>query len=1024
MASSYDAYDSRPRSSRRNESFSKSRDRYYLKPTAGPHFTSSSGEGRGRGGVNGDGQSDNEYASKRSSRPSLDPRYHYPPPLPPDTGRTPHYPPSPNRRQYSWPPQPTCEDEAAALAKEAGTQSLLKTVGKDEARSRGTIDQEPIVQDVPELVNREERRFVPVTDNARQQATSPPVITPPTSEDERERKAKRRPSKLDMSFNKFDDSVPEMSKRAASPYAFKPSRQPKDEPSADAFLSPEDMLSPPPTDSRSRRRVHVGAHSQPSSPSRRDSKQSSDYFSLLADETAVDDTDDDRSDLSSRSDRPKPSMYPPAVSRKSGNLRTSTQPSVIDFAPPPNAASIRRLNLDTRRNTDTVNTLPTLSNFRVDQSRRLTPLMASGALSALGTLAVSSSPTTPKSAAELPLPITRSRESSYGSSYAVSPADVPRKQEPPTPQRSPRVSADLSRDQSTISSPASRTGSVSGSRPSSPSPRTPGDSPRLPKTDLDWSALITANAARRTKPPSRLNSSVWQESMPAMPSMPTMPTMHRVDLRPSGPTRNSSLPYPVNDGPATPTAYMPSERTHQYFPETRPLVQTSAKEPAQYIPDKRSRLQAPDAQQSKTASRSPSPAPSSKSYTSTASSSKTVRPSIQTHHSTSAVPRHEKLQQAEKSGSTQGRRGSYTLSSQAKSDLQVLVKKGLPHCPRARPVAGYDDWYTLIGAPSLDFCPDCIDKIFERTIFRNYFRRSPPLPLNAPVQCAMGGFAWIRLAWLYTLQQQRTDLDLLKDVAKIEDSSDPPCPGDREVVRPWYGLRDPDGLFVKNFHVCYSDVRKVERMLPTLEGLFLPLPQRVSYTKATCAIRPDSNRFSAYIDALIATHEKAVASRKPANSLPFIDLVERRQSLRDCTKDHLLLGQLWHFIPSIPQLTVCEDCFETIIEPEVKKNQDIAVRFNRTIQPLYGEGPGSSCQLYSQRMRKVFRRALQDNDIKYLTRKAKERRDAELRLQERYRYVVNKAKRLSWEGSGSEDDERRLDREITRITDEWRTYWE
>lgn len=100
------------------------------------------------------------------------------------------------------------------------------------------------------------------------------------------------------------------------------------------------------------------------------------------------------------------------------------------------------------------------------------------------------------------------------------------------------------------------------------------------------------------------------------------------------------------------------------------------------------------------------------------------------------------------------------------------------------------------------------------------------------------------------------------------------------------------------------------------------------------------------------------------------------------------------------------------------------MRFNRTIQPVYSEGIGVSCQLYSPRMRKVFARAIRDKDMKYLARKARERRDAELRLQERYRAIVQKAKRVSWSSADGRDDERILNREIERISEEWRAEWE
>ena len=181
-------------------------------------------------------------------------------------------------------------------------------------------------------------------------------------------------------------------------------------------------------------------------------------------------------------------------------------------------------------------------------------------------------------------------------------------------------------------------------------------------------------------------------------------------------------------------------------------------------------------------------------------------------------------------------------SSQTKKDIQALTKKGLPPCNRLKPVEGYSDWYCLRDAPSVDICPDCIESVFERTVFRNSFRRSPPRSLDDKVQCAIGGNPWIRLAWLLTLQQQRSDLNLLKDISAIEEST-APCPGDRAAALSWYGLRDSEGMFLRNFRICYSDVRKIERLLPTLNGLFVRLPHRASYDQHVCGIRPQALHF-------------------------------------------------------------------------------------------------------------------------------------------------------------------------------------
>jgi hypothetical protein len=156
-----------------------------------------------------------------------------------------------------------------------------------------------------------------------------------------------------------------------------------------------------------------------------------------------------------------------------------------------------------------------------------------------------------------------------------------------------------------------------------------------------------------------------------------------------------------------------------------------------------------------------------------------------------------------------------------------------------------------------------------------------------------------------TLQQQRLDLRLLEDLAEVEETSTP-CTGDNEAARTWYGLRDKDGIFVKDFRMCYSDVRKVECLMPSLSRMFVRLPQRTADEMGVCAIRPEGNRFSIYIDALLTTHEKAMAGRTGPDPSPFISLVQWRSQLRECTKDQLLRNGLWHFTPNLPELTICE----------------------------------------------------------------------------------------------------------------------
>jgi hypothetical protein len=201
-------------------------------------------------------------------------------------------------------------------------------------------------------------------------------------------------------------------------------------------------------------------------------------------------------------------------------------------------------------------------------------------------------------------------------------------------------------------------------------------------------------------------------------------------------------------------------------------------------------------------------------------------------------------------------------------------------------------------------------------------------------------------------------------------------------------------------------------------------------------MRVESTRFSAYLDALVNTHEAALSSRQGADSMPLIDLVERRTRLRECTRDNMLLGALWHTHPDIPGLTVCEDCFEEVVEPCIKSAlaspssaNSFLRKFTRTLQPVYNEGPGSSCQLYSRRMRRVFQRSVEDGDGRYLKKKVRERKEAELWLQEKYQELVRRWRRAEVEaqGQGAEVERslrERLDQELEKISRVWKGEWE
>ena len=920
----------------------------------------------------------NTMDSRRSDRYSYDDRYSYPSQRPQDPARSKSTARSVVHKRRSWPPAPIVESEAASLAREARSKRPPSESGEDEAPSKGEIDQEPIIQDVPGCLDAQGRGY----DSEKETPSAKSIPTPPTSEDEKATRGRsKRPSNLGLDMS---DIAPEFQRRAPSTYAYSKSTPVKEDiVSSATFLSPE-SITPPPNDVRSHRSA------QPSSP-RRDSvrlsprsRKGRDYFgSAPSDEDAIAESMSDTPPSLNRR-RSKSSRRPER--RPSDNYTTS----VVDFASTnPTEPSIRKSRLESRRQTDTATSLP--KPRMNERSSRPSPLVSSSAMSDLDHPTANSKLNSPASNlspyASYP-PVNRDARN-------ISPASVTSRTSASSQvQQSPR-DQEYTRDGGSALS--SGTQSASGSRPGTPNsagnPVRMPHIPQMPQNELDWTSLMAATSGRQrgatAKPPSRLSASMRMESAPEVPR-------HNSTARLS-----TGLPYPMYDEPGVPSSSTSTERGYQGF-------------------GKSATLEVPPQDDSMAQSWSGPPPPAS------SFNPNNPRPALAARHSfanTSPVEARSPSSFSRPVRPETVRKTSLNGAAPTKQEVDEMLARGMPGCPRPDLVAGYDDWYTLVGCPSLDFCPHCIDSVFERTVYRNCFRRAVPRSLNSKVQCAFST-PWIRLAYILTLQQRQPDLVLMHDLADIEQTSEP-CPGGAEALRSWYGLRDPDGLYVRDFHICYSDVRKIERLLPTLNGMFVRLPNRASYEKRKCALRTEGNRFSLYLDKILDMHDKAIATRKLPDPMSLINLVERKLRTRECERDNMLLGALWHFNPSMPDFTVCEDCYEEIVEPEAKKKSEIALRFNRTVQPAYGEGIGTSCQLYSRRMRRVFRTAVRENDIKYLGRKAKERRDAELRLQERYREVLKRARRLEERGGGgSEEDERRLERDLEKISREWKDMWE
>lgn len=315
----------------------------------------------------------------------------------------------------------------------------------------------------------------------------------------------------------------------------------------------------------------------------------------------------------------------------------------------------------------------------------------------------------------------------------------------------------------------------------------------------------------------------------------------------------------------------------------------------------------------------------------------------------------------------------------AAQPLDPSQNLALRPCPRTYPVSGYQDWYTMSGLEHLKICPSCMSQI-GNSRFRDYFIPS----LNnaqARISCSFSD-VWTRLAWIQTIKKNYANLNLLYEVTRPTGLT---CPGRRLSTQVWYRMVDSQtGLNVPKFAACSACVRNLEILMPPLQSTFRRQP---ILQEKFCDLAVDSPRFVQYVDILDAAATQCEYERyKYPDNCRFIDYFERKCNLRDCRRQRSILGT-WHYIPELPEFTVCEDCYDDVVRPLAVAQKPIARRLANPPRLLQGSGPNrcreASCQLYSPRMRAKFKDAVLNNDFRMLESQALKRFDAELRFHDR-----------------------------------------
>ena len=105
----------------------------------------------------------------------------------------------------------------------------------------------------------------------------------------------------------------------------------------------------------------------------------------------------------------------------------------------------------------------------------------------------------------------------------------------------------------------------------------------------------------------------------------------------------------------------------------------------------------------------------------------------------------------------------------------------------------------------------------------------------------------------------------------------------------------------------------------------------------------------------------------------------------------MLATSAWHFMSDLPELTICEECYNDFVWP--LRERPLANEISRSTRIVPGTRSGQremgiSCQLYSERMRRIFVEAVERNDFRLLKEMVIGRVRAEKYVQEQQKNLM------------------------------------
>lgn len=307
----------------------------------------------------------------------------------------------------------------------------------------------------------------------------------------------------------------------------------------------------------------------------------------------------------------------------------------------------------------------------------------------------------------------------------------------------------------------------------------------------------------------------------------------------------------------------------------------------------------------------------------------------------------------------------------AEEDVTSRALARLPDCRWKHPAlarhrVGSDQLLTLKRAENFTICPGCYGALFANTEFQHLFVPAPIRSGDQVISCDFGASPWYRIAYLMTLKHEYPDLRLLQGIASVAARSQA-CAGGQLAPRIWYSMMAPSSRRpISTFNVCLGCAKMVEVLLPNLAGVFVPLDSHET-TRGICELHfaPERKRFFDYFDEMKTTSARALSRRTAPDLIELVDRVREISLHEECLRNTPIPNRKWHVLQQVPEFTVCEECFNTVVWPMIE-DEDNGSEIARNFYKYKQSKPVAACQLYSTRMRRVFLEACKYDDFEFL----------------------------------------------------------